>query len=57
MPSQERPRVGAANRPPDARNNDIPTLHERPERGGREVRNHDAPQNARDVRFEDPQGN
>ena len=36
--------------------NDIPTLQEWPERGGPEVRNHDAPQNARDVRFEDPQG-
>ena len=54
MPLQEQPRVGAANRPPDARNIEFPTLHERPVRGGREVRNHDAPQNARDVRFVDP---
>ena len=57
MPLQEQPRVGAANRLPNARQNDIPTLHERLERGGREIRNHAAPQNARDVRFEDPQGN
>ena len=30
-------------------------LHKRPDRDGREGRNYAAPQNAREVRFEDPQ--